>query len=42
VQLGELLLAPVVRLDRLLLQRLQLVTQPDELLLLGDHSLLEG
>jgi hypothetical protein len=42
VQLGQLLVAPVVRLDRLLLQGLQLVTQPDQLLLLGDHSLLEG
>ena len=41
VQLCQLLLAPVVRLNRLLLQRLQLITQFNQLLLLSDHALLE-
>jgi hypothetical protein len=42
VQLSQLLLTPVVSADCLLLQCLQLVAQTDELLLLGDHPLLEG
>ena len=42
MQLGELLLTAVVRIDCLLLQGLQLVAESDQLLLLGDHALLEG
>ena len=42
MQLRQLLLATVVSADGLLLQGLQLVTQTDQLLLLSDHSLLQG
>ena len=42
MQLCQLLLTAVVSADGLLLEGLQLVAESDQLLLLSDHSLLEG
>ncbi len=42
MQLRQLLLAAVVSADGLLLEGLQLVTESDQLLLLSEHSLLQG